>query len=149
MQDITKEARMQERRYNNGLWTQGRYDAFIKGLIRNGLQRWGPKHECINRARTRRGFYLCAHCREEVPASIKVEMKTKPGEMRRVKNIYADHIEPIIDPTVGRRSWDEVIERAFVDTPGYQALCYDCHQTKTEGEKRVVYERIKSEKASG
>ena len=131
------------KKYNNGAWTQGRFDAFIKGIIRDGLKRWGPKHDCIKQARTKRGFYQCGVCKEEVPATILRELKTKPGTMKRVRNIYADHILPIVDPTVGRRSWDEVIERAFVDTIGYQAICYGCHETKTQAEKMLSRERIK------
>tara|TARA_R110002020_G_scaffold287099_1_gene502569 strand:+ start:17333 stop:17740 length:408 start_codon:yes stop_codon:yes gene_type:complete len=134
---------MSEKPYNNGTWTQGRFDSFIKGLIRAGLKKWGPKHECIRNARIRRGWYLCAGCEEEVPTSTTRELKTRPGEIKRVKNIYADHIEPIVDPAVGRTSWDEVIQRAFVDTDGYQALCFLCHEEKTASERAVAKERNK------
>lgn len=133
-----------EKKYNNGAWTQGRMDSFIKGLIRQGLKKWGPKHECLKRARVERGKYKCAGCGKLVPATTTVEYKTKPGEFRKVKNIYADHIEPIVDPHVGRQSWDEVIQRAFVDTDGYQALCYACHEDKTQSEKRIARERLKN-----
>ena len=132
------------RRYNNGTWTQGRMDGFIKGLIRNGLQKWGPKHECLNKARVKRGYYRCSNCLQSVTATINRELKTRPGEMKRVKNIYADHIHPIVDPEVGRRTWDEVIDRAFVDTEGYQALCYACHENKTNEERCVAVERKRS-----
>ena len=77
------------------------------------------------------------------------ELKTKPGEFKRVKNIYADHINPIVDPAVGRRSWDEVIERAFVEVEGYQALCYECHSSKTDKEKLIARDRINKEKRNG
>lgn len=136
---------MSDKPYNNGEWTQGRMDAFIKGLIRGGLKKWGPKHDCIGNARVRRGWYLCEGCKEEVPATIMRELKVRPGEMKRTKNIYADHIDPIIDPAVGRRSWDEVIERAFVDTDKYQALCYACHELKTKEEREVAKQRLKPE----
>lgn len=138
---------MKEKLYNNGSWTQGRFDAFIKGLIRAGLSKWGPKHECIKDARVKRGLYRCAACKRDVPATIMRELKTKPGVKKRVRNIYADHITPIVDPTVGRRSWDEVIERAFVDTKGYQALCYSCHETKTQKEKTIARDRVRESKS--
>ena len=137
---------MTDKLYNNNTWTQGRMDSFIKGLIRAGLSKWGPKHDCIKNARVRRGWYLCADCEQEVPTSIMRELKTKPGVMKRTKNIYADHIDPIVDPEVGRRSWDEVIERAFVDTDGYQALCYECHHNKTQAERLIAKERKDNDK---
>ena len=140
---------MKPKTYNNGAWSQGRFDSFIKGLIRSGLQKWGPKHQCIKTARVRRGWYLCTGCSKEVPSSIMRELKTKPGEFKRVKNIYADHINPIVDPAVGRRSWDEVIERAFVEVEGYQALCYECHSSKTDKEKLIARDRINKEKRNG
>lgn len=132
--------------YNNGQWTQGRMDTFIKGLIRAGMKKWGPKHLCIKESRVRRGFYLCSCCNQEVPATITRELKTKPGVKKRTKNIYADHIDPIIDPAVGRQSWDEVIERAFVEREGFQALCYECHSNKTAEERSIANARRKQEK---
>ncbi len=134
--------------HNDGKWTQGRYDAFIKGLIRDGLRKWEPKHNCIKNARVRRGWYLCAECKQEVPTSIKRELKTKPGVFKKTRNIYADHTIPIIDPAVGRRSWDEVIERAFVDTDSYQAICYACHEEKTASERQIATKRKQDERNS-
>ena len=125
--------------YNGGTWTQGRYDSFVKGLIRAGLQKWGPKIQCIKNARTRRGFYKCEGCLEEVPA-------TKKGVFKRTKNIIADHIEPIIDPIVGRRDWDTVIKRAFVEIEGFQALCHECHATKTAEERDIATARKRASK---
>ena len=125
--------------FNGGTWTQGRYDSFVKGLIRAGLQKWGPKIQCIKNARTRRGFYKCEGCLEEVPATIKRELKTKKGVFKRTKNIIADHIEPIIDPAVGRGDWDTVIKRAFVEIDGFQALCHECsflNEIKTTNHKK-------------
>jgi hypothetical protein len=137
---------MTDKPFNDGEWTQGRMDAFIKGLIREGLTKWGPRHECIKQSRVRRGWYLCAVCKQEVPTSIKRELKTKPGVWKKTKNIYADHIEPIIDPAVGRRSWDEVIKRAFVDLKEFQAVCYACHESKTAEERSIATERKRHER---
>lgn len=137
---------MSDKPYNDGEWTQGRMDSFIKGLIRQGLTKWGPRHECIKRARVRRGWYKCDGCGKEVPASIKRELKTKPGVWKKVKNIYADHRNPIIDPAVGRRTWDEVIARAFVNLDEFDALCYACHETKTAEERAIATKRKQDER---
>lgn len=132
--------------HSNGTWTDARKDTFIKGLLRAGHRRWGPRNLCITRARVRRGWYMCDGCGNEVPASIRVELKTRPGEMKKVKNIHADHIDPVIDPAVGREGWDTVIERMFVELDGYQALCHACHSTKTDEERVVATVRKRKEK---
>ena len=132
--------------HNGGQWTEARKDTFIKGLLRAGHPRWGPRNACIQEARVRRGWYRCDGCKQEVPASVKIELKTRPGVFKKVKNIHADHIEPVIDPAVGRQSWDEVIERMFVERDGYQALCHKCHSEKTEEERAIATERRRAEK---
>lgn len=132
--------------HNGGSWTDARKDTFIKGLLRAGHPRWGPRNACIQEARVRRGWYKCDGCHKEVPATVKIELKTKPGVLKKVKNIHADHIEPVIDPAVGRVSWDEVIERMFVERDGYQALCHQCHSEKTNEERAIATERRRKEK---
>ena len=122
---------------NNKQWTEARYHSFITGLLRAGLQRWGPKYTCIKNARVRRGWYLCEHCEKEVPATL----PPKPGNKRRIKNIVADHIQAIVDPAKGFISWDEFIKRAFVELDGYQALCSSCHSKKTQEEREIAKAR--------
>lgn len=68
------------------------------------------------------------------------------GNKRRRKNIIADHIDPVIDPNVGFVSWDVVIERLFVESDGFQALCWGCHNIKTSEERHVATERRRSER---
>jgi 5-methylcytosine-specific restriction endonuclease McrA len=97
--------------------------------------KWAPIAECLKDARTRRGYYLCAGCGEEVPAS------TKDEKGKRVKNILVDHIDPIIDPAVGWVNWDSTIDRMFSEPSNLQALCYDCHKIKTDNEKAVAKQR--------
>ena len=136
----------EEKPYNSGSWTKARKDTFIKGLLRAGHPRWGPRNECIQEARVRRGWYRCDGCKKEIPATVKIELKTRPGVMKKVKNIHADHIEPVIDPAVGRESWDTVIERMFVERDGYQALCHQCHADKTNEERAIATERRRKAK---
>jgi len=102
--------------------------------------RWQPKNLCIKEARIRRGWYLCEECKEEVPATL----PPKEGNKRRIKNIVADHIFPIVDPLIGFTDWDTWIERAFIERDGYQALCHKCHSTKTKEERRITTERKKN-----
>lgn len=126
---------------NNGQWTESRFRSFIISSLRSASQRWGPKTLCIKNARTRRGWYLCEGCKEEVPATKEVTLKN--GKKKRKKNILADHKEPIVDPRKGFVSFDEWIERCFVELEGYQALCYDCHEAKSNEEKAIAKARRK------
>jgi hypothetical protein len=128
---------IKEKNLNNGQWTRARFNSFITSLLRKGTQRWGPKALCIKNARVRRGWYKCEGCSKEVPSTL----PPKEGNKRRIKNILADHIVPIVDPAVGFVSWDEWISRAFVELDGYQALCHKCHTEKTAQERAIATER--------
>lgn len=117
--------------YNNGQWTASRFHAFIKSALRSASNRWSPKFSCIKAARTKRGFYKCVGFERDahvVPASVVHKGK-------RVKNIYADHIIPVVDPIKGFQSWDDLIDRLFVEQDGYQALCLQCHSAKSKIER--------------
>lgn len=113
---------------NSNQWTEARFRSFIRSQLRAATMRWGPISDCLSNARKSRGFYLCAGCREEVPASIKING-------RRVKNVHVDHILPIIDPDVGFTSYDDLIERMFCEADNLQVLCTSCHDKKTDDEK--------------
>lgn len=115
-------------------WSQSKFNSFIKGALRSATLKWPPKHEVRKKARVGRGEYLCNHCKNKVPASIVVNGK-------RCNNIYVDHIDPIIDPEVGFVSWDNVIERMFVDEDKLQVLCKNCHDIKTKEERVIAKEK--------
>ncbi len=125
---------------NAGRWTEARFTSFIKGNIRRFSMKWPPIQECLKNARVERGLYLCAGCKEHVPAS------KKDDNGKRIKNVHVDHIEPVIDPHVGWVSWDSVIERMFVEPEGLQLLCHDCHKVKSDNEKAIAKERRLDEK---
>lgn len=125
---------------NSGRWTDAQYRSFIKGNLRRVTQKWGPIADCLKEGRTRRGFYTCNGCKEEVPASI------RDDNGKRIKNIAVDHIIPIIDPDVGWVSWDETIERMFAERDNLQLLCYSCHSAKGLDEKARAKARRDREK---
>ena len=125
--------------HNNGQWTEARFHSFIKSLLRKGTQRWGPKNSVLQKARVSKGNYLCAGCNQVVPVS------TKKGA-KRSKNVFVDHIHPIIDPSEGFVSWDKVVERMFCEEEGLQVLCDECHKAKTSEERQVATERRRNAK---
>ena len=130
--------------YNNNTWTKARKHSFIVSALRGALTRWGPKSKCISNARVARGVYRCELCKEDGPATI----PPKDGNKRRRKNIVADHIRPIVDPSVGFVDYDTWITRAFVELHDLQAVCWQCHHDKTNGERAIATDRRRREKES-
>ena len=123
----------------SGKWTEAKFKSFIKNNLRRATMKWAPINEALGLARTRRGFYKCAGCGEEVPASV------KEGRTRK-KNVHVDHIEPIVDPAVGWTTWDDCIERMFCELDNLQVLCTDCHDKKCNEEKAIAKARRDEEK---
>lgn len=124
---------------NAGRWTEARFRSFVTGNIRRFSMKWPPISECLKNARISRGIYLCNGCKQEVTASIKIDGK-------RIKNVHVDHINPVVDPKLGWTSWDDVIERMFIEPEGLQVLCYECHTVKTNEERALHKERRIKEK---
>lgn len=106
-------------------------DFLIKSLRAASLK-WKPRNDCFKKARTRHGYYRCASCGEEVPNTIKVA-----GEQKRMQYVFADHIEPVVDPRRGFVDWNEYVARLFVDASGYQLLCKPCHEAKSNKENEL------------
>lgn len=109
--------------FNNGQWTQARFNSFIKGALRSATKRWGPINAARKAAWLERGVYKC------------VGYKKRWHKVRWKDGIFVDHIEPVIGPD-GFETWDLVIERMFVETDGLQVLCLDCHKRKTADERK-------------
>ena len=130
---------MTDKPYNNGQWTRARFNSFIKSLLRKGSTRWGPKNTTLQKARVAKGQYKCAGCKEVVPVTVKKDGK-------RVRNVFVDHIEPIVSPSEGFTTWDKVIERMFCEEDGFQVLCDKCHKEKTAAERQIAIERRRNAK---
>lgn len=112
--------------------TESQFISFIKSALRSKSRFWKPLSDTITQARTKRGFYLCNGCNQEIPKSILVNGK-------RVNNVYCDHRQPVVDTVEGFIGWDNYINRLFSEKENFQILCYDCHtnvKSKTEREER-------------
>ncbi len=120
-------------------WTEAKFKSFIKNNLRSATRKWKPIQECKRLARVRRGWYLCACCKQEIPASI-----TKKG--KRVNNAHVDHIAPIVDPAVGFTDWNDCIERMFCELDNLQLLCTKCHDKKSAKETTIASARRAAEK---
>ena len=122
-----------------GRWTEAKWKSFIKNQLRGATLKWAPIQDCLSAARVKRGFYLCAGCKEHVPNTIKQGAK-------RVKNVCIDHIEHVV-PVTGWVSWDSCIERMFCEEDKLQLLCKECHdkKSKKEAAERAHHRRIAKE----
>lgn len=124
----------------SGRWTEAQFRSFVKGNLRRVCSKWAPIQETKKEARVSRGLYLCAGCGEHVPNS-RVDENGK-----RVNNIHVDHIVPVVDPSVGFTTWDDVIEGMFSEKDNLQLLCGACHDIKTSEERSIAVERRRKEK---
>jgi hypothetical protein len=121
---------MAEKTRAGGTLTEAQFRQRLVSALRRELRWWKPKSAAMAKARTRRGFYQCASCLDEVPLRVLDEEKGK-----KVANVFADHTVPIVGPE-GFTSWDDWVARAFVEVDGYQVLCKACHHEKTQRERK-------------
>lgn len=125
----------------DGKWSEAKYVNFIKNLLRSGSRKWGPTQSIMRDARTTRGMYLCNGCQQEVPVTVYDEDKK-----RRIKNVFVDHINPIVSPEEGFTTWDSFIANLFCERDNLQVLCNGCHKDKTAEETTRATERRRKEK---
>lgn len=125
-----------------GAWTEARFRSFVMSALRAATVRWAPIAEVRRRARVERGKYLCAACESVVPSSVVLD-----GE--RKKNVFVDHVDPVIDPRLGFMSWDDVVERMFCEDDNLALLCRRCHDEKTAREKEIAVARRRRESGRG
>lgn len=110
--------------------TEAQYHSTVKGALRQGTRFWKPKLLCLERAYVGRKtnkatgrlakHYKCAACKQDFPSSL----------------VQVDHIEPVIDPIKGFKSWDEVVDRMYCNSDKLQVLCKPCHKLKTASERK-------------
>ena len=117
--------------YNGGLWTQARYNSFIKSALRSASQRWPPRYQVLNDACVGQKvnpssgrlakFYTCNACKETFTA----------------KDVEVNHKIPVV-PVEGFDSWDGVISRMYCEKEYLETVCKPCHKkiTKQESEER-------------
>ena len=119
-----------EKTRNGGLWTESKFNTFIRNQLRQATRKWSPIIETKKGALVSRGVYRCNGCGENVPVSIRVGPK-------RVNNVFVDHIEPIVDPVEGFTTFDNYIDRMFCEKDNLQLLCGECHDEKSLAERAL------------
>ena len=131
-----------EKTRNAGTLTEAGFKSLIVSALREKSRWWKPKQECIKKSRVRKGIYICEICKQEVTSYKYDTFKTgkKKGKARKIRNILADHINPVVDPSVGFVDWNTYIERMFIEE-GWQAICDECHKIKSAEERAIATER--------
>lgn len=119
--------------------TEAMFVTFVKGHLRRASRWWKPISDTIKNARVRKGVYLCNGCKQEVGASIVIEGK-------RMKNIFCDHVNPIVDPTTGFSGWDDFVNNLYCECENLQLLCKECHDAKTKEERMIATQSKKDKK---
>lgn len=125
----------------DGTWTEAKFKSFIKNQLRSATIKWAPIQNCKKSARVSRGIYLCAGCKQEVPATA---VDHTSGV--RKHNVYVDHVKPIVPPETGWDNWDGVIDRMFCDSNNLELLCKECHDEKSAEERKIAKQRRALEK---
>lgn len=108
-----------ERTRNGGQWTEARYFGFIRSALRAAFMKWGPKHQAKLNAKQGYNQYECVYC----------------SEVFTSKEVEVDHIEP----AGSLKTFADLpgfVERMFCEAEGFQVLCKDCHQVKTNEERK-------------
>lgn len=106
-----------------------RFRSFLMSHLRKASRFWKPSDVCITNSRVFRGGHTCAICKT----------------IHKRKDMKKDHIEPVV-PIGGFLSWDDIINRLFVEESGWQAICKECHEKKTkeENDKRKALRKEKA-----
>jgi hypothetical protein len=123
MSDLTDKEKKKE---------QSKFVNFIKNTLRRASYRWPGRNEALVAARKSRGLYQCAIC--------------KVDSFKR-QEVNLDHIEPVVPiesswhQEDGSPDWNIFIKRLFVGQEGFQVICLNCHDAKTqiEDEMRAAY----------
>lgn len=121
------------RQHNAGTMTEAEFRSFILSALRNASRFWKPKMACIRKAKVAYNSYKCSLCWQVWPS----KLPPLPWKKRKRQNIVADHILEVVNPDTGFTSYDNWIERCFVEEEGFQALCYKCNYEKTQENQKL------------
>ena len=115
-----------------GRWTAARKHSFIVSALRRASGRWAPKNDSKKAACLERNTYRCCSCHKTVTNT----------------EIQIDHVIPVVDPVIGFTTWDDFINRLFVEIDGFRAVCTSCHSEITAKQREIRTQRLANEKVS-
>lgn len=92
---------------------------WMKNTLRKAFFRYWERSKAIKAARVDRGLYRCATCQT----------------VAKMDGHHIDHIQPVVETSVGFVDWDIYINRLFCSATNLQLLCSACHKIKTQKEQ--------------
>lgn len=99
-----------------------RKKSFVINTLRRASYRWPTRWAAEKRSKIARNEYYCECC----------------GVIGPKRAFQMDHVDPVVDPIEGFVGFDKYIDRMYPDTEqGWQRLCSDCHDKKTEQENNT------------
>ena len=112
---------------NSGTMTESAFWSFIRSALRQKSRWWKPVSECKQKSKRpykgpnkRQKFeYQCNHCKK----------------WHAEKNINVDHIIPAGTLTCAN-DLPGFVERLFCEVDNLQCLCTECHNIKTQNERK-------------
>lgn len=112
---------------NSGTMTESAFWSFIRSALRQKSRWWKPVSECKQKSKRpyngpnkRQKFeYQCNHCKKWYAE----------------KNINVDHVIPAGTLTCAN-DLPGFVERLFVEVDNLQCLCTECHNIKTQNERK-------------
>lgn len=122
-----------EKTRNGNQWTEARFKSFITSALRRAA--WPPKFRVVDEA------FVKVGPNPKTGRKCKLSRCNGCGELFAKRDLFSDHIEPVVDPAVGFVDWNTYIQRMFIEIDGYQVLCDECHNEKTNKEKQQAKER--------
>jgi 5-methylcytosine-specific restriction endonuclease McrA len=119
-------------------------NAAIRSAVRRIFSRSPVVREILNKSRRERTWYKKNGTEASKP---RVEFQCSScGEWFMGKDIQVDHVDPVVDPTVGFLDWNTFIERLFCNASNLKILCKAEHKAKSDLEKSIGAKRRQADK---
>lgn len=118
---------------------KNKIEAAVRKINRNT---WQPRKVVKNRAKVNKSLFRCEHCHCLIYEGESAVNYFNYFEMYapivvKMEKVEMDHISPVVDPETGWVDWNTWMERLFCPEENWQALCKECHKTKTNSETKV------------
>lgn len=117
---------------NDNEWTEGKFNSFVRNLLRAGSLRWPPRYKALKKAYVKDGV------NPKTNRKCKLHRCSRCSELSPANKMVVDHVIPVVDPLVGFVNWDVFIQRLFCESDNLQALCKKCHSKKTLSESKIA-----------